>query len=50
MLRTLDHGAKVRFSHENPDVAACYRDFLGEPLSELSEKLLHTDHTAWDMP
>ena len=50
VLRTLDHGAKIRFSHENPDVAACYRDFLGEPLSELSEKLLHTDHTAWDMP
>lgn len=50
VLRTLDHGAKVRFSHENPDVVACYRDFLGEPLSELSERLLHTDHTAWDMP
>ena len=50
VLRTLDHGAKIRFSHENPDVAACYRDFLGEPLSELSEELLHTDHTAWDMP
>ena len=50
VLRTLDHGAKIRFSHENPDVAACYRDFLGEPLSELSEKLLHTDHTARDMP
>ena len=50
VLRTLDKGAQIRFSHENPDVSACYRDFLGEPLSELSEKLLHTDHTAWDMP
>ena len=50
VLRALDHDAQIRFSHENPDVAACYRDFLGEPLSELSEKLLHTDHTAWDMP
>ena len=50
VLRALDHDAQIRFSHENPDVAACDRDFLGEPLSELSEKLLHTDHTAWDMP
>ncbi|WP_075843990.1 [FeFe] hydrogenase, group A [Collinsella bouchesdurhonensis] len=50
VLRALDHDAQIRFSHENPDVAACYRDFLCEPLSELSEKLLHTDHTAWDMP
>ena len=50
VLRALDNDAQIRFSHENPDVAACYRDFLGEPLSELSEKLLHTDHTAWDMP
>lgn len=50
VLRALDHDAQIRFSHENPDVAACYRDFLGEPLSELSEKLLHTDHMAWDMP
>ena len=50
VLRALDHDAQIRFSHENPDVAACYRDFLGEPLSELSEELLHTDHTAWDMP
>lgn len=50
VLRALDHDAQIRFSHENPDVVACYRDFLGEPLSELSEKLLHTDHTAWDMP
>ena len=50
VLRTLDKGALIRFSHENPDVSACYRDFLGEPLSVLSEKLLHTDHAAWDMP
>lgn len=26
-----------------------YQDYLGEPLSELSEILLHTDHTAWEM-
>ena len=44
VLRRLDGSAKVRFSHENPDVQACYRDFLGAPLSELSEKLLHTAH------
>ena len=27
-----------------------YAQFLGEPLSETSEHLLHTDHTAWSMP
>ncbi|MEE0342052.1 MAG: iron hydrogenase small subunit, partial [Collinsella sp.] len=37
-------------SHENPDVQACYREFLGAPLSPLAEELLHTDHHAWSMP
>ena len=50
VLRSLDKGAQVRFSHENPDVLACYKDYLGEPLSEKAEHLLHTDHSAWYMP
>ena len=40
----------MRFSHENPQVQALYREFLGKPLSEISEYLLHSDHTAWAMP
>lgn len=50
VLWRLDRGEPIRFSHENPDVAALYRDFLGKPLSERSHHLLHTDHTAWEMP
>ena len=50
VLWGLDAGAEVRFSHENPSVQACYHDFLGEPLSELAEELLHTDQSGWKMP
>ena len=50
VLWGLDAKADIRFSHENPDVQACYREFLGEPLSPLAEELLHTDHHAWLMP
>ena len=50
MLWGLDAKADIRFSHENPDVQACYREFLGEPLSPLAEELLHTDHHTWSMP
>ncbi len=48
-LYELDHANEIRFSHENPAVLKMYQDYLGEPLSELSENLLHTDHTAWNM-
>ena len=50
VLWGLDAAADIRFSHENPDVQACYREFLGAPLSPLAEELLHTDHHAWTMP
>lgn len=50
ILYELDANAPLRFSHENPEVQALYRDFLGEPLSEKSYHLLHTDHEAWEMP
>ena len=49
-LYPLDQASLLRFSHENPEVQALYRDYLGEPLSEKSEQLLHTDHTGWQMP
>lgn len=44
VLYGLDKNNNIRFSHENPEVIACYKDYLGEPLSELSHKLLHRDH------
>ena len=50
VLRRLDEHMELRFSHENPDIQKLYDEMLGEPLSEKAEKLLHTDHKAWDMP
>lgn len=44
VLYGLDKNNNIRFSHENPEVIACYKDYLGEPLNELSHKLLHRDH------
>ena len=49
-LYALDETAAIRFSHENPDVQALYRDYFGAPLSHEAHKLLHTDHKAWKMP
>ena len=49
VLYGLDRAAPVRFSHENADVLALYRDELREPLSEEAEHWLHTDHFAWEM-
>lgn len=49
-LYHLDKANPMRFSHENPDVQTLYSEFLGQPLSEKAEELLHTDHMAWNMP
>ena len=49
-LYQLDREAPMRVSHENPQVQALYREFLGAPLSERAESLLHTDHKGWEMP
>ena len=49
VLWGLDRKAKLRNSYENPSIEAIYRDYLGEPLSERAEELLHTDHFAWSM-
>ena len=48
-LYALDKANAIRFSHENPDVAALYRDALGEPLSHRAHELLHTDQTTWSL-
>jgi len=50
LLWEMDKKAAIRFSHENPDVQALYKDYLRAPLGERSHHLLHTDHTAWKMP
>lgn len=50
ILYGLDGAAPLRFSHENPAVLTCYREFLGQPCGERAEELLHTDHHAWSMP
>ncbi|MBQ7802199.1 MAG: (2Fe-2S)-binding protein [Oscillospiraceae bacterium] len=50
ILWTLDKNAKLRFSHENPDVQALYAEYLEKPLGHKSHHLLHTDHHGWEMP
>ncbi|MFW6292458.1 MAG: iron hydrogenase small subunit, partial [Spirochaetota bacterium] len=37
-----DEGKPVRKSHLNPEVAALYEQYLGEPLGDRSHRLLHT--------
>ena len=44
VLYSEDERQKVRQSHNNPDIIRLYKEFLGEPLSELSEKLHHTHY------
>ena len=49
MLYSLDKKNVLRFSHENPEIQALYRDFLEKPLSHTAHHLLHTDHHSWEM-
>ena len=39
-----DARMKIRCSHDNPEIQELYREFYGEPLSELAEALLHTSY------
>lgn len=41
-----DEGCARRFSHENPAIRQIYNEFLGEPLGEKAEHLLHTKYKA----
>ncbi|MGB4725877.1 MAG: NADH-dependent [FeFe] hydrogenase, group A6 [Thermogutta sp.] len=45
-IRKEDAGKPLRKSHQNPQVKQLYEEFLGEPLSERSHKLLHTHYIA----
>ncbi len=49
-LWELDSRSQIRYSHENPDIAAIYTEYFGAPLGERAHHLLHTDHHAWQMP
>lgn len=48
-LYQLDKNSTIRFSHENPSIQVLYNEFLGQPLSELSHHLLHTDQKTWTL-
>ncbi len=41
-----DKNKKLRKSHENPEIIAIYKDFLGEPGGHKAHELLHTTYTA----
>jgi NADH-quinone oxidoreductase subunit G len=41
-----DKDSAVRCSHENPEIKRVYAEFLGKPLGEKSERLLHTKYKA----
>jgi ferredoxin hydrogenase gamma subunit len=41
-LFAIDRATPVRQSHNNPQVQALYRDFLGHPFSQQAHQLLHT--------
>ncbi len=40
-----DEKSTIRCSHQNPDIAKIYEEYLGAPLSEKSHHLLHTHYT-----
>ncbi len=41
-----DEGKLLRKSHENPDLAVLYQEFLGSPGSHVAHSLLHTSYTV----
>ncbi len=44
-LYNIDKNAPIRQSHNNPLIKKLYEDYLGEPLSHKSHRLLHTSYT-----
>jgi len=46
VLYSEDEKCVVRQSHNNPDIQRLYKEYLGKPLSEKSEELLHTSYNA----
>ncbi len=46
VLYGIDEANALRFSHDNPDVQALYKEFLGEPNSHKAHEILHTSYKA----
>ncbi len=46
VLYSEDERQVIRQSHNNPDIIKLYKDYLGHPLSEKAEELLHTHYDA----
>ena len=44
VLYDLDVQNAIRFSHENPEIELCYKNFLEKPLSHKSHELLHVTY------
>ena len=42
LLYALDQSEHLRTAHENPEIKRLYRDFLGEPGSDMARAVLHT--------
>jgi iron only hydrogenase large subunit-like protein len=49
-LYRIDRDEAVRVSHKNKWVMRLYEEFLGQPLGEVSHKLLHTHYGKRDVP
>ena len=49
-IYSIDTDAAVRKSHENAEVQQLYKEILDHPLSEASEKLLHTTYAPRGSP
>lgn len=49
ILLDMDRKMNLRFSHENPSIIQCYKEYLGEPCGEKSHHLLHTDQSKWEL-
>lgn len=45
-LYNIDAKAKLRNSHDNPEIKQIYADFLTAPMSEKAEELLHTHYVS----
>lgn len=43
-LYNKDEKMEKRLSYKNPDIIEIYKEFLNQPLGEMSEKLLHTEY------
>jgi iron only hydrogenase large subunit-like protein len=43
-LYAVDRGGHLRTAHGNESVQRLYREYLGEPLGEMSHRLLHTHY------